>query len=147
MDSINQEILSVETRVKKKIIALSIVLIPLALLILTLGVIGCVLSGTFNSSCISTVPVIYAILVATSFYIAFQITHYIVEFLEYRRSNQHLPLKKTVKTSVKHTKRASFSRTFEELLELLVGKIESQGNSAEEGDNPPVKVIDNTAQE
>jgi len=144
MESLNQEILSIEARIKKKIIALSIVLIPLALSILMLGVTGCALSRTFNSSCLSTVPVIYAILVATSFYLAFQITHYIAEFLEYRRRNKHLPVKKTLKISVKHTERVSFSRTFEELLELLVRKIESQGNSTEEGDNPPVKVIDTT---
>lgn len=142
MTSIIREIFSIERWIEKETVAISIVLAPIAVLILVLGATGCALSGTFNSACISSVPAIYAVLVVASFYLAFQITHYTVEFREYREKNKHLPLKKAFKISLKHTDRVKLSETIEELIEPVVQKIEQKPDETENNDGPPVKVID-----
>lgn len=145
MAALQEEMLSLERQIEKETLALSIILAPISLGIMLLGALACSFGGNLTTSCMSSVPIIYAVVVVATFFITFQATHYLVEFLEYRRKNKHLPLKEAVKISIKHTQRAELSETLEHMIQPVVKRLEDRTDSGDQNaqeSHPPVKIID-----
>lgn len=140
MPALTKKIISAEKRFQKEITALSLILLPFTLIITVLGASSCALSRTFTASCLTSTPVVYSAIVALTFILAFQATHYIVEFIEYRKKNQQLPLKKAVKISVKQTENADLAETIEHFIQPVVQRIEGKTGQTDREDDPPVEI-------